>query len=48
LIVDAADLAHIKKVFFSADPDADLNRDGVVNAKDLEILKTMFFEPPGA
>jgi len=45
--VNAADLAIFKPLFFSTDPDADLNGNGTVNAADLAILKTMFFKPPG-
>ena len=33
--------------FFTADPDADLNGDDVVNFMDLSILKAGFFQPPG-
>jgi hypothetical protein len=34
-------------MFFSADADADLNSDGIVNAGDLSIMKQYFFMPPG-
>jgi hypothetical protein len=37
----------MKSVFFTADPDADLNGDDNVNAADLAILKDMFFDAPG-
>ena len=47
LIVDASDLAYLKTVIFTSDPDADLNGDGIVNVVDLATLKTYFFKPPG-
>ena len=47
LVVNADDLAYMKSVFFTADPDADLNGNGNVNAADLTILKDMFFDAPG-
>ena len=47
LIVNAADLALFKLLFFSSDPNADFDGSGTVNAADLAILKTMFFGPPG-
>ena len=47
LVVNAADLAYLKSVFFTTDPHADLDGSGFVNAGDLAILKTMFFKPPG-
>ena len=47
LVVNAGDLAYMKSVFLTPDPDADLNGDGSVNAGDLAILKTFFFGPPG-
>ena len=37
----------MKAVFFTNDPDADLNGDGSVNFLDLARLKAGFFEPPG-
>ena len=46
-IVNFADLALMKRVFFTSDPAADLNGDGVVNFSDLAILKAAFFKPPG-
>ncbi len=46
-VVNAADLARLKSVFFKQDPIADLNGDGVVNAVDLAILKGSFFKKPG-
>lgn len=47
LIVNAADLALFKPLFFSTDPNADFDGNGTVNAADLAILKAMFFKPPG-
>ena len=47
LIVSASDLAYLKSVFFTDDPDGDLNGDGTVGAADLAILKQYFFKPPG-
>ena len=46
-ITNAADLAHLKSVFFTTDPIADITGDGIVNAADLAILKGNFFKPPG-
>lgn len=46
-IVNFADLARMKVVFFKRDPNADLNGDGIVNFTDLAILKGSFFKPPG-
>jgi hypothetical protein len=46
-VVNAADLARLKSVFFRQDPVADLNGDGVVNAVDLAMLKRSFFRKPG-
>ncbi|MBT8401823.1 MAG: hypothetical protein KJO98_15190, partial [Rhodothermia bacterium] len=37
------DLAYVRSVFLSNDHLADLNRDGLVNFQDLELLRTMFF-----
>lgn len=45
--VNFADLAALKSVFLTTDPDADLNGDGAVNFADLAILKSMFLQPPG-
>ncbi|MDF1554947.1 MAG: right-handed parallel beta-helix repeat-containing protein, partial [Deferrisomatales bacterium] len=45
--VNFADLAYMKSVFLSGDPDADVNGDGGVNFGDLAILKSMFLGPPG-
>ncbi|MDF1554656.1 MAG: dockerin type I domain-containing protein, partial [Deferrisomatales bacterium] len=45
--VNFADLAYLKSVFLSGDPDADLNGDGGVNFGDLAILKSMFLGKPG-
>jgi N-acetylneuraminic acid mutarotase len=47
LKIDFADLAEMKKVFFTSDPDADLNGDLKVDFADLAIQKQMFFGPPG-
>ena len=47
LIVNAADLALFKPLYFSSDPDADFDGSGTVNAADLAIMKTMFFGSPG-
>jgi hypothetical protein len=47
LLVNAADLAFFKTLFFSTDQDADLDGNGIVNASDLAILKSMFFQTPG-
>jgi len=46
-VVNAADLALLKSLFFRAAADEDLNGDGVVNAVDLATLKSRFFKPPG-
>ena len=46
-VVNFADLAAMKKVFFKADAFADLNGDGVVNFADLAILKKASFKKPG-
>jgi hypothetical protein len=46
-VVNFADLAAMKKVFFKADAFADLNGDGVVNFADLAIMKKAFFKAPG-
>ena len=45
--IDFADLALIKKVFGSTDPDADFNGDGIVNKEDLNLLKQSFGGAPG-
>jgi hypothetical protein len=37
----------MKSVFFTADPDADLDGSGSVNFSDLGALKALFFMPPG-
>ena len=34
-------------MFFSTDPDADVNGDGSVNFADLGTMKAFFFLPPG-
>lgn len=46
-MVNFADLARMKSVFFKADAVADLNGDHVVNFADLAMLKKGFFRPPG-
>lgn len=46
-IVNFADMAQLKAVFFRRDPLADLNGDGVVNFIDLAIMKKAFFKRPG-
>ena len=47
LIVQAADLALFKPLFFTTDPDADFDGNGRVQAGDLAILKSFFFKEPG-
>jgi len=47
-IVNFADLAQLKRAFYTNDPIADLNADGVVNFADLAIMKKSFFKKPGA
>ena len=47
LIVQAADLALFKPLFFTTDPDADFDGNGRVQAGDLAIMKKFFFLPPG-
>jgi len=46
-VVNFADLAQLKRAFFTDDPVADLNGDGVVNFADLAIMKKAFFKKPG-
>ena len=46
-IVNFADLAQLKRAFYTNDPIADLNADGVVNFADLAIMKKAFFKKPG-
>ena len=46
-VVQAADLALFKPLFFTSDAVADLDGNGVVQAADLSIMKTMFFKLPG-
>lgn len=46
-VVQAADLAIFKSVFFTGDPDADFDGNGFVQAGDLAIMKRMFFGLPG-
>jgi hypothetical protein len=45
--VNINDLAALKSVFLTMDPDADFNGDGRVNILDLAIMKSMFLQPPG-
>jgi len=40
-------LGSMRAYFFSPNPDADINGDGVVSFIDLGIMKSMFFDPPG-
>ena len=44
---DFLDLGLFKTRFFSTDPDADLNGDGIADFLDLGVLKTLFFQSPG-
>ena len=37
----------LKVAFFTADPDADLDGNGIVNFLDLAVMKQSFFQPPG-
>ena len=46
-IVNFADLAQLKRAFYTNDPIADLNGDHVVNFADLAIMKKAFFKKPG-
>ena len=46
-VVNFADLAKLKSVFFQSDPDADLDGNGTVNFADLALMKQRFFRPPG-
>ena len=46
-IVNFADLAQLKRAFYTNDPIADLNADGVVNFADLAVMKKSFFKKPG-
>jgi hypothetical protein len=46
-IVNLADLAALKQVFFRPNANADLNGDGLVNLPDLAILKQWFLRAPG-
>ena len=41
------DLGKMASVFFSEDPNADMDGDGSVNFLDLGLLKEGFFAPPG-
>lgn len=46
-IVNAIDLGYFKLAFSSSFPIADLNNDGIVDASDLDIVRSLFFKPPG-
>ena len=46
-VVNFADLARMKAVFFRRDANADLDGDGLVNFTDLARMKRYFFGPPG-
>lgn len=46
-MVNFADLAELKKVFFTQNPNADFNGDALVNFGDLAIMKSLFFKEPG-
>lgn len=46
-IVNFADLAILKRVFFTPNANGDLNGDGIVNFADLAIMKASFFKGPG-
>lgn len=46
-VVNFADLARLKSVFFGSDANADLDGNGVVNFADLARMKQRFFQPPG-
>jgi len=38
---------EVERAFYTNDPIADLNADGVVNFADLAIMKKSFFKKPG-
>lgn len=46
-LINFADLAIMKSVFFTNNSDADLNGDSLVNFGDLAIMKSVFFGSPG-
>jgi len=46
-VVNFADLAILKRRFFTTDRVADLTGDGLVNFADLAVMKSFFFGPPG-
>ena len=46
-VVNFADLAKMRLVFFSTNADADLNGDGSVNFSDLARMKLLLFKAPG-
>ncbi len=45
--MNVVDLGLMKSVFFTTDPHADLNGDGIVNVQDLGLMKSMFLQSPG-
>ena len=45
--VNPIDLGLFKLVFFTSDPIADFDGNGIVNVIDLGIFKSLFFLPPG-
>ena len=46
-MTNGSDLFYMKSMFFTSDPDADLNGDGTVSFGDYFILEYRFFTPPG-
>ena len=47
LFVGLPDFDYFKSKYGTADPDADLNGDGVVNLADFAIMRPLFSKPPG-
>ncbi|MFK8032481.1 MAG: S8 family serine peptidase [Gammaproteobacteria bacterium] len=47
LIVNFLDVEVLMSAFGSSDETADLNTDGIVDAGDIEVFKTMWLRPPG-
>jgi hypothetical protein len=45
--VGRADFAYFRSMLQTADPDADLNDDGIVNFGDFQIMRPYFGGPPG-
>jgi hypothetical protein len=37
----------LRTAFFTADADADFDGNGIVNFRDLGVLRQFFFAPPG-